>query len=70
MIILTISRSSLNIRHVGSKTISVGQIIEKSSEHSRGHSIGQIFIKLAQNDHRQYLSSVRIWVTLGQKLGQ
>ena len=37
--------------HVGSKTRSVGQIIEKRCEHSRGHSFGTIFIKLAQNDH-------------------
>ena len=37
--------------HVGSKTRSVGQIMEKPCEHSRGHSFGPIFIKLAQNDH-------------------
>ena len=43
--------------HPGSKTRSVGQIIEKLCEHSRGHSFGPIFIKLAQNDHLgQYLS--------------
>ena len=36
---------------VGSKTRSVGQIMEKPCEHSRGPSFGQIFIKLAQNDH-------------------
>ena len=35
----------------GSKTRSVGQIMEKPSEHSRGHSLSPIFIKLAQNDH-------------------
>ena len=37
--------------HPGSKSRSVGQILEKPSEHSRGHSFGPIFIKLAQNDH-------------------
>ena len=50
MIILTISQLSSNMDDVGSKTRSVGQIMEKPCEHSRGHSFGQIFIKLAQND--------------------
>ena len=36
---------------VGSKTRSVGQIMEKPCEHSRGHSFGPIFIKLVENDH-------------------
>ena len=44
--------------HVGSETWSVGQIIEKPFEHSRGHSFGPIFIKLGQD---------WIWVMLGQK---
>ena len=47
--------------HPGSKTISVGQIIEKPSEHSRGHSWGPIFIELGQD---------QIWIIPGQKLGQ
>ena len=51
MIILTISRSSSNMGHLGSKTRSVGQIMEKPCEHSRGHSFGPILIKVAQNDH-------------------
>ena len=56
--------------HVGSKTRSVGQIIEKPCEHSRGHSFGPIIIKLAQNDHLDNISGqVRIWVMSGQKLG-
>ena len=46
---------------VGSKARSVGQIMEKPCEHSRGHSFGPIFIKLSQD---------RIWVIPGQKLGQ
>ena len=50
MIILTISQSSSNMGDFGSKTRSVGQIIEKPCEHSRGHRFGPIFIKLAQND--------------------
>ena len=52
---------------VGSKTRSVGQIMEKPCEHSRGQTFGPIYIKLAQNV--QYLSQVRIWMMLGQKLG-
>ena len=47
--------------HVGSKTRSVGQIIEKPCEHSRGHSFGPISLKLRQN---------RIGIIPGQKLGQ
>ena len=46
---------------VGSKTRSVGQMLEKPCEHSRGHSFGPIFIKLGQD---------RIWIMSGQKLGQ
>ena len=36
--------------HVGSKTRSLGQIIEKPCEHSRGHIFGLIIMKHAQND--------------------
>ena len=56
IIILTISRSSSNMGHVGSKTKSVCQLNEKPCEHSRGHSFGPIIIKLAQNDHRDNIS--------------
>ena len=56
MNVLTISRSSSNMGHVGSKTRSVGQIIEKPFEHSRSHSFGPIFIKFAQNDHLDNIS--------------
>ena len=56
MIILTISQSSSNMGDVGSKTRSVGQIIGKPCEHSRGHSFSPIFIKLAQNDHLDNIS--------------
>ena len=41
---------------VGSKPRSVGQIMEKPCEHSRGHSFVPIFIKLAQNDHLDNIS--------------
>ena len=42
--------------HVGPKTRSVGQIIEKPCEHFRDHSFGPIFIKLGQNDHLDNIS--------------
>ena len=45
----------------GSKTRSVGQIIEKPFEHSRSHSFGPIFIEIGQD---------QIWIIPGQKLGQ
>ena len=41
---------------VGSKTRSVGQIMEKPCEHSRGHSYGPIVIKHAQNDYLDKIS--------------
>ena len=47
--------------HPGSKSRSVGQIIEKPCEHHRGHSFDPILIKLGQ---------VQIWIFLVQKLGQ
>ena len=56
MVILTISRLSSNMGHVESKTRSVGQIIEKHCEHSRGHRFGPIIIKLAQNDYFNNIS--------------
>ena len=56
MIISTISQLSSNMGDIGSKTRSVGQIMEKPCEHSRGHSFGPNFIKLAQNDHLDNIS--------------
>ena len=56
MIILTLSQSSLNMGDIGSKTRSVGQIMKKPCEHSRGHSFGPILIKLAQNDNLDNIS--------------
>ena len=56
MIILTISQLSSNMGDVESKTRSVGQIMEKPCEHSRCHSFGPVFIKLAQNDHLDNIS--------------
>ena len=47
------SRSDLKLSHVGSKTRSLGQILEKSCVYSRGHSFDSKVMKLYQNanDH-------------------
>jgi len=49
MFVLTISRPSSNMGHVGSKTRSPGQILGNSCLHSRGHICDTIFMKLCQN---------------------
>ena len=56
MFVLIKFGSSSNMGHIWSKTRSVGQIIKKPCEHSRGHSFCSIFIKLAQNDHLDNIS--------------
>ena len=43
------SRSILKLGHVGSKIGLLGQILEKPSVHSRGHSFDHKFMKLCQN---------------------
>ena len=43
------SRSSSKLCHVGSKTRSLGQILEKFCVHSRGHSFDSKLMKLYQN---------------------
>ena len=47
------SRSSSKPGHVGSKTRSLGQILEIRCVHSRGHSFDSKFMKLYMNvnDH-------------------
>ena len=42
------SRSNSKLGHVGSKTRSLGQILEKPCVHSRGHSFDPKFKKLCQ----------------------
>ena len=54
---------------VGSKPRSVGQIMGKPCEHSRGHSFVPIFIKLAQNDHLDNISDKFEWKTLYMTFG-
>ena len=59
MLIIIMSRSSLKLGHVGSKTRSLGQILEKPCVHSRGHSFDLKFTKLYQNvnDHNIQVES-------------
>ena len=49
MLIIIMSRSDLKLGHGGSKTRSLGQILEKPFVHSRGHSFDSKFMKLYQN---------------------
>ena len=49
MFILIISRLNLKLCHVGSKTRSLAQILDKSCVHSRGHSFELKSMKLCQN---------------------
>ena len=58
MLILMISRPSSNMGQVGSKSRSLGQILEKPCEHSRGHIFSSIFIKLGQDT---YLDDISVY---------
>jgi len=49
MFVVTISRPSLNMGHIGSKTRSPGQILGNSCLHSRGHIRDPILMELGQN---------------------
>ena len=53
MLMIILSRSSSKLGHVGSKTRSLGQILEKPCVHSRGHRFDRKFMKLCQNDNHQ-----------------
>ena len=58
MLIIITSRSSSKLGHVGSKTRSLGQILQKPCVHSRGHSFDLKFMKMCQNvnDHTCVIS--------------
>ena len=56
------SWTSSKLIHVGSKTSSLGQIIEKPCVHSRGHIFSPILMKLGQN-----VCLDKIWVIWGSK---
>jgi len=49
MFVMTISKTSLNMVHVGSKTRSPGQILENYCVHSRDYICDPILMKLGQN---------------------
>ena len=49
ILIIIMSRSGLKLGHVGSKTRSLGKILEKPCVHSTGHSFDLKFTKLYQN---------------------
>ena len=49
MLVLIKSRTSLKTGHVGSKTRSIGQILEKPCVHSRGNIFSRIIMKHGQN---------------------
>ena len=49
MLIIIMSRSDLKLGHVGLKTRSLGQILEKPCVHSRGHRFDHKFVKICQN---------------------
>ena len=46
MLIIKMSRSGLKLGHVGSKTMSLGQILEKPCVYSRGQSFDSKVLKL------------------------
>ena len=48
MLMIIISRSSLKLGHVGSKTKSLGQILEKPCVHSKRQSFDPKFMKVWQ----------------------
>ena len=54
--------------HVRSRTMSLGQILEKACVHSRGHIFSPIIMKLGQNVCLDKICQVRKWVMSGQKL--
>ena len=56
--------------HVGSKTRSPGQILEKPCVRSRGHIFSRILMKVGQDVCLDDISDeFEKWVTWGQKLG-
>ena len=59
MCVVITSRPEFKMGHVGSKTRSLGQYLEKPCVLSRMHSFGPVFMKLCQNDFltlNKYLS--------------
>ena len=55
MLMIIISRPSLKLGHVGSKTRSLGQILEKPCVHSKRHSFDPKFMNFYQNVNHYYI---------------
>ena len=55
MLIIILCKSDLKVGHVGSKTRSLGQILEKPCEHSRGHSFDSEVMKIYQNAYDYHI---------------
>ena len=74
MFVLIKSRTSFNLGHMGSKTRSLGQILEKPCVCSRCHIFSQILVKLGPNVCLDKISDkFEIWSRGGSKtrsLGQ
>ena len=68
MFVLTISRPSMDRGHLGSKTMSLGEILGNYCLHSGGH-ICDFYETWSECLFRQYLGAVWIWVKSGKKLG-
>ena len=56
MIVLIKSQTSSKMGHVGSKTSSLGRILEKPCVRSRGHIFSPIIMKLGQNVYLDEIS--------------
>ena len=68
MFVLIKSGTSSKFGHVGSKTSSLNEILEKPCVRSRGHILSPILLKLSQNVCLDKISDeFEMW---GQKLGQ
>ena len=70
LFVLRKSRTSIKMGHVGSKTRSLSQILEKHCVRSRGHIFSPIIMKRGGNVClNENLGRVGKWVMLGKKLG-
>ena len=69
MLIAIKSGSALKLGYIESKTRLLGQILEKSCVHSRGHSLVQKFMKLCENANSHKSKSTSKLGHVGSKLG-
>ena len=63
------SRGSFRLGQVGLSTRSLGQILEKSCVHSRGHNLDPVFMKQSEYKSTWNLGLVRNLVIMGKNLG-